>query len=52
MRVIIWEAKDVATKDGNQSDVFVTIQPRGEAEYLTLTLTLTLTSPYQARRSI
>ena len=43
MRVVIWEAKDVATKDGNQSDVFITIQPRGEAEYLTLTLALTLT---------
>ena len=33
MRVVVWEAKDVATKDGNQSDVFITIQPRGEAEY-------------------
>ena len=33
LRVVIWEAKDVATKDGGQSDVFVTIQPRGEAEY-------------------
>ena len=33
MRVVIWEAKDVATKDGNQSDVFITIQPRGEDDY-------------------
>ena len=32
LRVIVWEAKDVATKDGGQSDVFITIQPRGENE--------------------
>ena len=33
LRVIVWEAKDVATKDGGQSDVFITIQPRGEDDY-------------------
>ena len=33
LRVVVWEAKDVATKDGGRSDVFITIQPRGESEY-------------------
>ena len=33
LRVVIWEAKDVVPKDGNMSDVFVTFQPRVEAEY-------------------
>ena len=33
LRLVVWEAKDVAMKDSGQSDVFVTIKPRGESDY-------------------
>tara|TARA_B110001452_G_scaffold264206_1_gene266845 strand:- start:238 stop:4518 length:4281 start_codon:yes stop_codon:yes gene_type:complete len=35
LRVIVWEARDVAIKDEatGQSDVFVTAQPRGDEQY-------------------
>ena len=33
LRLIVWEARDVAMKDGGQSDVFITVKPRGDSEY-------------------
>ncbi len=35
LRLIVWEAQDVTIKDEvtGQSDVFVTVQPRGDADY-------------------
>ena len=35
LRLVVWEARDVAItdEDTGQSDIFITLQPRGEADY-------------------
>ena len=33
LRLVVWEAKDVAMKDSGQSDVFITVKPRGDSDY-------------------